>query len=483
VTPSDIDGREPVLREKIAVEQGLYGATDSPDDQRRRFLAGGIPVAVYGLGKMGLPLAAVYASVTGNVRGVDVDADRISRLEAGECPVVGEPDLPELVAALVEEGALRPTTDGERAAREARVHVAIVPTLVHENGVPDLSVLLSVVDTIASGLEPGDMVVIESTVPPRTCVDVVGPVLERETGLSLGEFGLAFCPERTKSGQALADITGTHPKIVGGVDAESTRVAALIYGEMTENEVIEVADATTAECVKVFEGVYRDVNIALANELGRFADELGVNVTEAATAANTIPVCDIHTPGIGVGGHCIPYYPYFLLSPFETPAPLIQTARTVNDAMPLFAVERLADGLSRRGIALHAAKVLVLGLTYRPGVEETRKSPALPVAQRLAGAGATVYGIDPLLDDTSEFPLTPVSLDDLPDLDLDAVVLVTAHAEFDAIDWAALDPLVVVDGRGALDLDGTDHDLYTIGRGRQGTTPREETDTDAPRTV
>ncbi|WP_255198788.1 nucleotide sugar dehydrogenase [Halorarius litoreus] len=444
---------------------GLYGSTATPEAQREALRTGRVPVAVYGLGKMGLPLASVYAEVTGNVTGVDLDAARVERIEAGDCPVIGEPDLPERMAEVVEAGALAATTDGTRAAREARIHVVIVPTLVHENGVPDLGAVRSVVETIASGLAPGDMVVIESTVPPRTCVDFVQPLLARESGLSEDEFGLAFCPERTKSGQALADITGTHPKVVGGVDAESTRVASLIYREITSNELVELSDATAAECVKVFEGVYRDVNIALANELGRFADELGVDVVEAIEAANTQPVCDIHTPGIGVGGHCIPYYPYFLLSPFETDAPLMRTARGINDAMPLFAVNKLEEGLDRKGIPLHDARVALLGLTYRPGVEEIRKSPALPVAQRLAGAGATVYGVDPILHDTSAFPLTPAALDDLATLDLDAVVFVTAHREFAAIDWAALDPLVVVDGRDALDLDGTDHDVYTIGRG------------------
>ena len=443
----------------------LYGGDATPDTQRRWFTGGEIPVAVYGLGKMGLPLAGVFADVTGNVTGVDIDAGRVEAINRGECPVSGEPGLPELVAGAVSAGELRATTDDVAAATAASVHVVIVPTTVRENGLANLSTLREVVGVIGSGLGPGDLVLVESTVPPQTCTDVVLPLLERESGLEPGQFGLAFCPERTKSGRALRDIEGAHPKVVGGVDGESARAARLIYEQVTDNEVHLTVDATTAECVKVFEGIYRDVNIALANEFARFADDLAVDVREAIDVANTLSVCDIHDPGVGVGGHCIPYYPYFLLSAFGRDAPLIRTARAVNDGMPMFAVRKLRRGLENRGLSIVDARVLVLGVTYRPGVAETRKSPAWTITQSLAEAGATVFAVDPVVDDLSAFPVRETSLSAVPTLDLDGVVLVTAHEEFDAIDWDDLDDLVVVDGRDALDGDSMGHDVYTIGRG------------------
>jgi UDP-N-acetyl-D-mannosaminuronic acid dehydrogenase len=215
----------------------------------------------------------------------------------------------------------------------------------------------------------------------------------------------------------------------------------------------------------VFEGVYRDVNIALANELARFSDEAFVDVREAIEVANTQPYCDIHDPGAGVGGHCIPYYPYFLIEQFATDAPLLRTARDVNDQMPAFTAGKVAQGLDRRGVPVDGATVVLLGLTYRPGVRETRKSPAKPIARRLSSFGADVYGVDPVLDDAGEFAVTPLSVEKLQDIDPDAAVMVTAHDAFEDVDWTAFDPMVVVDGRDALDLDGSYHGVYTIGRG------------------
>jgi len=217
----------------------------------------------------------------------------------------------------------------------------------------------------------------------------------------------------------------------------------------------------------VFEGVYRDVNIALANELARFTDELGVDVREAIETANTQPFCDIHEPGPGVGGHCIPYYPQFLLTQFATDAPLIRTGREVNERMPLFTVQKLVQALERRAVDVDGASVLLFGVTYRPGVRETRESPAVAIADYLDRYGADVAAVDPLVEDgdVDDLAATRVALEDVEGMDPDAAVMVTPHDAFDAVDWTAFEPMVVVDGRDALDLGETDHDVYTIGSG------------------
>jgi UDP-N-acetyl-D-mannosaminuronic acid dehydrogenase len=477
---------------------GPYGTGTSPEARRRSFLAGEFPVAVYGLGKMGLPLAAVYAETCGNVVGVDVDPSVVRELRAGGCHVDGEPGLADLVAEQVERGALRPTTDGPAAAAEAAIHVLIVPTLLDDDREPDLSMLEAAVRDVAAGIDPGDLVVVECTVPPGTSREVVAPVLAAESGLDPAEFGVAFCPERTSSGRALRDIRGAYPKIVGGVDDESRRVAELIYGEITDNEVLPVADATTAEAVKLFEGLYRDVNIALANELATLADDLGIDVREAIDAANTQPFCEIHDPGPGVGGHCIPYYPYFVTTRVEEPTPLLDTAREVNDSMPAFTVRKTAEELAA-GTDVEDATVLVLGVTYRPGVAETRATPARPIVEALDARGATVLAADPMLEalaefggggddrdgsdprgdgdadgaaargfevdgvDASEFPARMVPVADIEATDPDAIVVVTPHEEFDAIDWGAFEDVAIVDGRDAIER--APHRVYTLGDG------------------
>ncbi len=483
----------------------LYGSDATQDEQRRAFRESEVPVAVYGLGKMGLPLGAAFAELTGAVQGVDIDPDRVATVEAGQNPFGNEAGLSTLLADVVRADQFRATTNGEAAAANASVHIIAVPTLVDERGAPDLSTLRAAVQTVTAGLEAGDMVVIESTVPPGTCQEVVAPLLA-EADPDPGTVGLAFCPERTASGRALQDIREAYPKVVGGVDEESGRVAELMYDELTDNDVVRVSDATTAECVKLFEGVYRDVNIALANELGQLTDDLGIDVTEAIDTANTQPYCSIHTPGAGVGGHCIPYYPYFLFDGVERDTQLIETGRSVNETMPTFVVKRLAEELAAEGISAGNATVGLLGVTYRAGVPETRESPAVDIAYQLSNLGATVLATDPLLEELPEMPGEFVGLSALESRDLDAAVLVTAHEAFAEIDWDAFvtdegattndagavdgeaatngpgavdgettlsedaattarSGIVVIDGRQALDLSETPHRQYTIGKG------------------
>ena len=446
----------------------LYDTLASPAHQREQFREGEIPVAVYGLGKMGLPLAAVFADVCGAVIGVDIDPEVVETVNAGNCHVRREPGLPDLVADCVAAGDLRATSDSAAAAAAATVHVVIVPTPFTDTSEPDLSMLDAAIDGVAEGVAPGDLVIVECTVPPRTTADRVRPGIATAAGLETDAFGVAFCPERTASGRAIQDIRGAYPKVVGGVDDESTRLAECIYASINDSGVIAVSDATTAECVKLFEGLYRDVNIALANELATFTDELGVDVRAAIEAANTQPFCDIHDPGPGVGGHCIPVYPHFLIEPFDNETPLLETAREVNNSMPAFTIRKLREELAADGVELAAASVLVLGLTYRPGVEETQTSPARPIAERLSAAGADVDGIDPLLDDTAEFDLKQLPLSRASERDYDAIVMVTPHDDFEALDWDSMGRpagSVVIDGRDTLMLSDTNHRVYTVGRG------------------
>ena len=445
----------------------LYGTTDSAETVRNRLHTGAYPIAVYGLGKMGLPLAGAFAELTGAVTGVDVDPEVVAAVNEGVCHVQGEPGLAELVRSQVETGRLEATTDGPRAADRSTVHVIIVPTLLDGESNPDLSIVESVCRDIAEGLDAGDLVIAESTLPPGTCRDVLYPTLCAESGLEPGAFGLAFCPERTSSGRALRDIRGAYPKVVGGVDDESGLAAATIYDELTSNEVHLVSDATTAEAVKVFEGIYRDVNIALANELATIADELDVSVREAIQTANHLPMCDIHRPGPGVGGHCIPFYPHFLLSQVDRPLPLTHTARTVNVEMPSYTVSLLSDILEEEDVHLEEATVLVLGFTYRSGIEEMRASPAIDVVETLRGSGSTVYGVDPLVD-PSAYGARSLEIDELPGHTFDAAILITAHDEFDAIPWNDIDPMPVLDGRDALDLGESHHRTYVLGGPSKG---------------
>ncbi|MEA3325372.1 MAG: nucleotide sugar dehydrogenase [Euryarchaeota archaeon] len=432
----------------------IYG---QPEKSIRQAVASGdVTIAVYGLGKMGLPLAAVFADAGARVIGADIDKGVVATINQGICHVTGEPGLSELVKRNVGEGRLSATSDLVRAAEAADVMVILVPTLLDRNNNPDMSIVRSVCADIAKGLGPGDFVIQESTVPPRTTRDTILPILE-VSGHRVGDFGVAHCPERTASGRAIIDITGAYPKIVGGVDGASTETARALYLTINKKGVIPVSDATAAESVKVFEGLYRDVNIALANELAMVCDELGIDAREVFDAANTQPYSHIHAPGCGVGGHCIPVYPYFIINTVEASTDMLKLARRINDGMPAYTVDMLEGSLQEIEVGISGARVLLLGVTYRGDVNETRFSPAIDVINELKRRGAEVFAYDPVLgDDVQRFGTIPSNLSSGDGIgEIDAILIASDHAEFKGIDWDLLDRRmrhkVVVDGRNILD--------------------------------
>lgn len=358
------------------------------------FKNGKVVVGVYGLGKMGLPLAAVFAEKGARVVGADINEKVVKSINNGINHVKEEPGLSELVEKNVRNGRLSATTDLVKASQDSDVMIILVPTLLDENRNPDLRIVKSVSRNIAKGLEKGDFVALESTAPPGTTQNVVRPILEK-SGLIAGEdFGLAHSPERTSSGRVIEDILSAYPKIVGGINWKSTDTAVAIYSVINSNKVIPVTNATVAEAVKISEGLYRDVNIALANELALISEEYGIDVWELIKAANTQPFCNIHRPGVGVGGHCIPVYPWFVINGRTK---LIKTAREINNSMPNYVVKKASKMLKSRGMSIRGSNILVAGLVYRPGVKETYHTPAKHVIDDLKKLGANVYGYDPVL--------------------------------------------------------------------------------------
>ena len=403
---------------------------------------------VFGVGKMGLPLAVAFASRGFNVTGVDLNQELVKKINAGKACLPEEPGVDELLAKTVAQGKFKATLDGVAAMKDADIAVILVPTLIHEteSGIkPDLSIVRQVAETIGKGIQKGTIVVTESTMPPGE-TNKLAPIIEKQSGLKLNEcFFLAHCPERTSSGTALRDITKQYPKVIGASSPKAAQKLKAIYEKVNSAGVIVVSDVKTAEAVKVFEGVYRDVNIALANELARVCERLGVDAGEVIGTANANgahPYTHLLKPGCGVGGHCIPYYPYFIMG---NDTPIVSLARRTNDAMPLRTVKRiLAEG---------ARSVLVLGLTFRGGVKEFRKSPAIEMIKHFKERGVEVFARDPLCSDreVSEFGAEPKH--DFKGVD--AVIVATNHKEFKETNWKkALQEMrgkTVFDGVGMLD--------------------------------
>lgn len=385
-------------------------------------------IVLFGLGHIGLPTASLFAKNGFNVIGVDINPVFISKINSGISPIM-EPGLDELIKGAVSENLLSATTNGIKAVENADTMIVVVPTPVDENKCSDLSAVISACETISQGLKSGDLVVIESTVPPCTCEDIVIPILEKSGLKASQDFGVAYTPERALPNNTLYEMSH-NARVIGGIDEESAKNAANLYKKITEGEVIIVNNLVTAEMVKLMENTYRDTNIALANELAMVCESLNIDVIDAINAANFHPRVNIHTPGPGVGGHCLSIDPYFIVELAEQkghPARLIQTARDINDNMPHKVTKLVEEEMIKIGKSLSGSKMAILGVAYKGNVADTRESPSLTIINDLLNKGATVFAHDSYVPDEIIISTgaQPIEIHDA--LCCDCVVLMTDH--------------------------------------------------------
>ncbi|MHC1571349.1 MAG: nucleotide sugar dehydrogenase [Methanosarcinales archaeon] len=353
-------------------------------------------VGVIGLGRAGLPLAGVIAEHGLDVIGVDIDDRRCEEINSGKNPIPEEPGLGDLIR--IYGGRELLATTKYEDARECNLFIIIVPLLIDEDKNPDFRILEDAMKSVGRILKPQDLVVLETTVPPMTTERLARTWLEEESGLSLesGEFYLAHSPERIMTGFSLSRLK-EFPKVIGGVNRESGIRAFDIYKEFVPNLHL-VSSARVAEFIKVIEGCYRDVNIALANELFKIADEIDIDFYEAREYANH-QYCDIHLPSTGVGGHCIPLYPWFLIKEMEKRekydySRLLRTSRVLNDQMINYWVEKIILACMKIEKPLADLKICISGITFRSGVKEVYHSRNLALAEALMERGLNVHVFD-----------------------------------------------------------------------------------------
>ena len=391
-------------------------------------------VGVVGQGYVGLPLGLVFAEAGFRVVGFDVDPRKVAAIGRGESYIrhIG----PERIGAAVASGRYVATGDYDRLG-ECDAILICVPTPLGRHREPDNSYIHSTAREIAARLRPGQLVVLESTTYPGTTDEEVRPLLEA-SGLRCGvDFLLAFSPEREDPGRRDYS-TRSIPKVVGGVDPESTRVAAALYGAALER-IVPVSSARVAEACKLLENVFRSVNIALVNELKMIFDRMGIDVWEVIEAAKTKPFGFMaFQPGPGLGGHCIPLDPFYLAwkaAEHGEWARFIELAGEVNTRMPRWVVSKVADALNAEGKPLHGSRVLVLGLAYKANVDDDRESPSYELIELLREAGAVVDYCDPYFPVARKTRKHDLGLRSVPaDPEVfgryDALVLATAHDLF-----------------------------------------------------
>ncbi|MDO9300528.1 MAG: nucleotide sugar dehydrogenase [Anaerolineales bacterium] len=386
-------------------------------------------ICVIGLGYIGLPTASTFAAHGINVLGVDISQHIIDTLNKGEIHI-HEPGLLDEVKKAIQSGNFKAATKPE----EADAFIIAVPTpFLHDkfgehNGVTyklaDMRAVISAAESILPFLRKGNLVVLESTSPPRTTVDLVTPILAR-SGLEAGrDFHLVYSPERVLPGQIMRELI-ENARVIGGVTPESAQAGSDLYATFVKGKIIQT-DATTAEMVKLMENTYRDVNIAIANEFSRLADKFGVDVWEAISIANLHPRVKILTPGPGVGGHCISVDPWFFVEAAPELTPLIYHSRQVNDAQPHFVVDTVKRALG----LLEGKKIAALGLAYKPDVDDLRESPANEIVRLLQHEGAQVKAWEPFKPDAklAGINMSPTFEDAIKNAD--ALLLLVNHTEF-----------------------------------------------------
>jgi UDP-N-acetyl-D-glucosamine dehydrogenase len=406
-------------------------------------------VVVIGQGYVGLPLAQGAIRANYSTVGLDLNENVVEKLNRGTSHV---DDIPDAEIADMLRSGYRATADSN-VISSAEVVVICVPTPLSEGGGPDLAAVEGAVHAIGRLLSPGTLVVLESTTYPGTTENLVRPILEGY-GHSLDkDFFLAFSPERIDPGNKLFNLRNT-PKIVGGVSAESTRLAVSFYERIVES-VVPVKSAKEAETAKLLENTYRHINIALVNEMAKFCHELDIDLWEVIRAARTKPFgFQAFYPGPGVGGHCIPIDPNYLSYEVERrlgyPFRFVELAQEINNSMPGYIVSRISDALNDESLSLRGSRILILGVTYKPDISDQRESPAVTVDQLLREKGAVLSFHDPYVETWVRGEQVDVRVDNLMDAvkTSNIVVLLQNHREYD-VDALADASHLFFDSRGA----------------------------------
>ncbi len=408
----------------------------------------GEKVAVVGLGYVGISLAALLSSKGFDVLGIDISKARAEAMNKGVLPLKGqEPGLRDMLAKAVRRGGLSAGTSFKALGDRKAVFVC-VDTPIDAERRPDNSRLEAALENIARNIRRGTLVIVESTVAPGTMLGLVASTLERESDLRVGkDIKLAHCPERVMPGRLLHNLTH-YDRVIGGLDKASAARASAIYSKLTKGK-LHLTDLATAEVVKTAENAYRDVQIAFANEVALISEKVGVDAYEVRGLVNTCPFRDMHVPGAGVGGHCLPKDPWLLVHGGRAAGPrLIPAARAINDSMPFHVLDLADAALRRRGRGLESSVVVVMGASFLQDSGDLRNSPSLPVVESLSSA-KELRVHDPYAEGLSGRAVERDVKAALKGADL--AVFMVAHGEYSKILPATIKKLMrtpaVVDGR------------------------------------
>lgn len=418
-------------------------------------------ICVVGLGYIGLPTSVMFANHGYMVHGVDVNQRAVDLLSKGQIHIE-EPFLQEYLTNAIEKGTFTVSTSPE----EADMFIIAVPSPIAEDKTANMEYIRAATESIVPFVKKGDLVVLESTVPPRTVLDLMVPILETSK-LELGsELFVSHSPERVIPGKVFEELV-KNDRIVGGLNVESAEITIEYYKSFVKGDFF-ITDATTAEMVKVMENTYRDVNIAFANEIAKISDRVGVNAWEAIDLANHHPRVNIHKPGPGVGGHCIAVDPWFLVEKEKDLSKIIHLSRQTNDGMPEYTVQKIQEIASH----IEKPKVAVLGLAFKGNIDDIRESPSMEVLTQLQEYGVNYTAYDPHVKENKVTGQTQ-SLDEAVS-DADLIVILTDHQIFKDYQpeqlGATMENKIIFDTKNAINraaYENAGFKVYRLGDGKE----------------
>ena len=416
-----------------------------------------LKVCVVGIGRIGLPTALSFAKVGLQTIGMDINEQLVDSLNQGNFPLKDEPGYEDIFNNVIKNGNFSATTDINKAISGSDLILLSLPTPMNEKNIPNYSVLESVCKQLGDILQPNSLIVVESTIEPGFIENNLINILEGTNRLHAGKnFTIGVCPENANPGEILHDFTNL-PRLVGGIDQQSTKIITMIYDFVFSVELIIMPDCKTANAVKLTTNVFRDVNIGFVNELSLMFDKLGIDTLKVLDAAKRKYNFQIHYPGPGVGGPCLPINSYqFLNTAARTNSKLsiIEQGRKINEKMPEYVVNLTLDGFKISKKSIKDSSILILGISYKPDVKDIQLSPAEIIINKLKTLGAKIKIYDPYFKGSQVFGINvEQNIDDILSK-VDAAIIVTAHKEFQEIDpkiFSKMKTPILIDSRGIID--------------------------------
>jgi len=428
------------------------------DGVRNSLDTGSLKICIVGIGRIGLPTALSFAKAGLQTIGADINEKLVDSINAGNFPLKDEPGYEDIFNSVRKNGNFSATTDINEAISKSNLILLSLPTPMDENNIPIYLALESVGKQLSKSLQPNSLVVVESTIEPGFIENVMIKRIEIDGRLRVGKnFTIGVCPENANPGEILHDFTSL-PRLVGGIDEQTAKIIALIYDFVFSVELVTMPDCKTANAVKLTTNVFRDINIAFVNELSLMFEKLGIDTLKVLDAAKRKYNFQIHYPGAGVGGPCLPINSYQFLNTAKrigSELNIIKYARAINEKMPDHVINLTLDGFKKCNKSIKDSTLLILGVSYKPDVKDIQLSPAEIIINKLKALGAKIKIYDPYYKNNQIFGINVEhNIQDILS-DVDASIIITAHKEFQEIDpkiFTKMKTPILIDSRGIIDI-------------------------------